>query len=114
TDNCSLKNVTEEMGTSSNDELSVNAAGGNRRLSEDVSLPGRTMSDQNSVAQTSSVCGLKAEYVGVTSVNLNLMVNVTATDSYTYRTKLRNSASIRYKMLSITKTKITRLIPGAL
>lgn len=63
---------------------------------------------------TSPVRGLEAEYVGVTSVNLNLMVNVTATDSYTYRIKLRNSASIRYEMLSITKAKITRLIPGVL
>lgn len=64
--------------------------------------------------ETSPVRGLEAEYVGVTSVNLNLMVNVTATDSYTYRIKLRNSASIRYEMLSITKAKITRLIPGVL
>lgn len=64
--------------------------------------------------ETSPVRGLEAEYVGVTSVNLNLMVNVTSTDTYTYRIKLRNSASIRYEMLSITKAKITRLIPGVL
>ncbi|XP_048803726.1 receptor-type tyrosine-protein phosphatase eta isoform X5 [Lagopus muta] len=112
TDNCSLKNITEEMGTSSNDELSVNATSGNRRLSEDVSLSGRAMSDQNSVAQPSKVIDLKAEYVGVTSVNLTWTVNETASDTYTYRIEVSNGHSIYNETSNITETEITGLTPG--
>ncbi|XP_040556490.1 receptor-type tyrosine-protein phosphatase eta isoform X3 [Gallus gallus] len=114
TDDCSLKNVTEEMGTSSNDELSVNATSGNRRLSEDVSLPGRAMSDQNSVAQPRAVLDLKTEYVGVTSVNLTWTVNDTDSASYTYRIEVRNGSSINNKTSDITDAEITGLIPGTL
>ncbi|XP_031469784.1 receptor-type tyrosine-protein phosphatase eta-like [Phasianus colchicus] len=112
TDNCSLKNVTEEMGTSSDDELSANATSGNRRLSEDVSLSGRAMSDQNSVAQSRKVIDLKAEYVGVTSVNLTWTVNDTASNSYTYRIEVRSGASINNETSNITETEITGLTPG--
>uniref|UniRef100_A0A8C3L1E4 Receptor-type tyrosine-protein phosphatase eta n=1 Tax=Chrysolophus pictus TaxID=9089 RepID=A0A8C3L1E4_CHRPC len=112
TDNCSLKNVTEEMGTSSNDELSANATSGNRRLSEDVSLSGRAMSDQNSVAQSRKVIDLKAEYVGVTSVNLSWTVNDTASDPYTYRIEVRSGASINNETSNITEIEISGLTPG--
>ncbi|XP_072194873.1 receptor-type tyrosine-protein phosphatase eta [Excalfactoria chinensis] len=114
TDNCSLKNVTEETGTSSNDELPVNATRGNSRLSEDVSLFGRAMSDQNSVAQPSMVLDLKTKYVGVTSVNLTWTVNDTASDSYTYRIEVKNGASINNKMSNITEMEIAGLTPGTL
>ncbi|XP_052549191.1 receptor-type tyrosine-protein phosphatase eta isoform X3 [Tympanuchus pallidicinctus] len=112
TDNCSLKNITEEMGTSSNDELSVNATSGSRRLSEDVSLSGRAVSDQNSVAQPSKLFDLKAEYVGVTSVNLTWTVNDTASDTYRYRIEVRNGPSVSNETSNITETEITGLTPG--
>ncbi|XP_015719715.1 receptor-type tyrosine-protein phosphatase eta isoform X9 [Coturnix japonica] len=110
TDNCSLKNLTEEMGTSNNDELSVNATRGNSRLSEDVSLFGRAMSDQNSVAQLSMVFDLKTKSVGVTSVILTW--NNTASASYTYRIEVRNGTSINNKTANVTETEITGLTPG--
>ncbi|XP_042740522.1 receptor-type tyrosine-protein phosphatase eta [Lagopus leucura] len=114
TDNCSLKNITEEMGTSSNDELSVNATSGNRRLSEDVSLSGRAMSDQNSVALPSKLFDLKAEYVGVTSVNLTWTVNDAASASYTYRIEV-TSVSFNDNLTSnVTMAEVPGLIPGTL
>ncbi|XP_010709358.1 receptor-type tyrosine-protein phosphatase eta-like [Meleagris gallopavo] len=100
------------MGTSSNDELSVNATSGNRRLSEDVSLSGRATSDQNSVAQPSAVLDVKAEYVGVTSVNLTWTVNDTASNSYRYRIEVRNGPSINNETSNNTETEITGLTPG--
>ncbi|XP_042669566.1 receptor-type tyrosine-protein phosphatase eta isoform X2 [Centrocercus urophasianus] len=112
TDNCSLKNITEEMGTSSNDELSVNATSGSRRLSEDVSLSGRAMSDQNSVAQPSKVFGLKAEYVAMTSVNLTWTVNDTASASYTYRIEVARESLINETTSIVTESIVTSLIPG--
>ncbi|XP_021257118.1 receptor-type tyrosine-protein phosphatase eta isoform X3 [Numida meleagris] len=112
TDNCSLKNVTEEMGTSSNDELSVNSTSGNRKSSEDVPLSVSALSDQNSVAQPSPVLDLRAEYVGVTSVNLTWMVNDTALTTYTYRIEVKNATFISNEMSNITEIEITGLTPG--
>ncbi|POI32926.1 hypothetical protein CIB84_003322, partial [Bambusicola thoracicus] len=58
------------------------------------------------------VIDLKAEYVGVTSVNLTWTMNDTASDSYTYRIEVGNGLSINNKTSSITETEITGLIPG--
>uniref|UniRef100_A0A669R137 Receptor-type tyrosine-protein phosphatase eta n=1 Tax=Phasianus colchicus TaxID=9054 RepID=A0A669R137_PHACC len=58
------------------------------------------------------VFDLKAEYVGVTSVNLSWTVNDTASDSYTYRIEVRNGLSINNETSNITETEITGLTPG--
>lgn len=55
---------------------------------------------------------LKAEYVGVTSVNLTWTVNDTALTLYTYRIEVRNANSISNEMSNINKIEITGLIPG--
>ncbi|OXB63566.1 hypothetical protein ASZ78_008842 [Callipepla squamata] len=112
TDNCSLKNVTEEMGTNSNDELSANSTSGNIRSPEDVPLSGRAMSDRNSIAQPRQVLDLKAEYIGVTSVNLTWTVNDTASASYTYRIRVAHETFVNETVLNVTRIVVTELIPG--
>ncbi|NXJ95328.1 PTPRJ phosphatase, partial [Corythaixoides concolor] len=64
--------------------------------------------------ESSPVLHLKAEYVGVTSVNLTWEVNNTASNSYTYRIEVVNGTSVRNLTFSITKAEITELIPGML
>ena len=59
-----------------------------------------------------AVLDLKAEYVGVTSVNLTWTVNDTALTAYTYRIEVRNATSIRNETSNINKIEITGLIPG--
>ncbi|XP_065611295.1 receptor-type tyrosine-protein phosphatase eta isoform X2 [Cyrtonyx montezumae] len=112
TDNCSLKNVTEEMGTNINDELSVNSTSGNIRSPVDLSLSGKEMSDRNSIAQPSPVLDLKAEYIGVTSVNLTWTANDTASASYTYRIQVAHETFVNDMMSNVTKIVVTELIPG--
>ncbi|XP_075019139.1 receptor-type tyrosine-protein phosphatase eta isoform X1 [Calonectris borealis] len=119
TEDCSSKNVTAETGTSSNDNLSVNSTSGNEtygagRLSTDVSSSDSAISDQNNVTQPSPVLDLRAEYVGVTSVNLTWAVNDNASNSYTYRIEVVNGTSVRNLMSNVTKAEITELIPGTL
>ncbi|KAK1212904.1 PTPRJ phosphatase, partial [Pygoscelis papua] len=60
------------------------------------------------------VLDLKAEYVGVTSVNLTWAVNDSASNSYTYRIEVVNGTSIRNLMSSVTKVEVTELIPGTM
>ncbi|KFM13857.1 Receptor-type tyrosine-protein phosphatase eta, partial [Aptenodytes forsteri] len=60
------------------------------------------------------VLNLKAEYVGMTSVNLTWVVNNTASNSYTYRIEVVSSTSIRNLMSDVAKVEITELIPGAM
>ncbi|XP_030338613.1 receptor-type tyrosine-protein phosphatase eta isoform X4 [Strigops habroptila] len=62
----------------------------------------------------SPVLDLKADYVGVTSVNLAWAVNDTASDSYTYSIEVVNGTSARNLMSNVTKTEITELIPGTM
>ena len=57
---------------------------------------------------------LKAEYVGVTSVNLTWTVNDTASASYTYRIEVTSDSSIDSLTSSVTMAEITGLIPGTL
>ncbi|NXE23459.1 PTPRJ phosphatase, partial [Ardeotis kori] len=57
---------------------------------------------------------LKAEYVGMTSVNLTWAVSDTASNSYTYRIEVVSGTSVRNLTSSVTETEITELIPGTL
>ncbi|NXV82623.1 PTPRJ phosphatase, partial [Atlantisia rogersi] len=60
----------------------------------------------------SPVLHLKAEYVGVTSINLTWVVNDTASSSYTYRIEVENGASVMNLTSNLTEVEITELIPG--
>ncbi|NWX18812.1 PTPRJ phosphatase, partial [Aegotheles bennettii] len=62
----------------------------------------------------STVIALKAEYVGVTSVNLTWVVNDTAAYSYTYRIEVADGTSVKNLTSSVTEATITKLIPGTL
>ncbi|NXT39836.1 PTPRJ phosphatase, partial [Pelecanoides urinatrix] len=62
----------------------------------------------------SPVLDLRAEYVGVTSVNLTWAVNDTASNSYKYRIEVVNGTSARNLMSDVTKAEITELIPGTM
>ncbi|XP_075281348.1 receptor-type tyrosine-protein phosphatase eta [Opisthocomus hoazin] len=114
TEDCSSNNQTAETGTSGNDDLSVNSTSGNKTSGggSDVPLLDRAISDQNNVTQSSPVLDLKAEHVGMTSVNLTWAENDTASNSYTYRTEFVNGTSRTNLTSSVTKAEITGLIPG--
>jgi len=62
--------------------------------------------------ESSPVLDLKAEHVGMTSVNLTWAENDTASNSYTYRTEFVNGTSRTNLTSSVTKAEITGLIPG--
>ncbi|NXK94061.1 PTPRJ phosphatase, partial [Formicarius rufipectus] len=62
--------------------------------------------------EPSPVLHLKAEYVGVTSVNLTWEMNDSASDSYTYRIEVAKDTVIRNETSSVPTAEITELIPG--
>ncbi|NXK77090.1 PTPRJ phosphatase, partial [Amazona guildingii] len=62
----------------------------------------------------SPVLDLKAEYVGVTSVNLSWTVNDTASDSYTYRIEVVSGTSVTNLTSGVTEAEITELMPGTM
>ncbi|NWV53678.1 PTPRJ phosphatase, partial [Daphoenositta chrysoptera] len=62
----------------------------------------------------SPVVDLKAEYVGVTSVNLTWVVNDSASDSYTYRIEVVNDTPVKNLTSNDTKAAIPELIPGTM
>ncbi|NXK33138.1 PTPRJ phosphatase, partial [Piprites chloris] len=62
----------------------------------------------------SPVLDLKAEYVGVTSVNLTWEVNDTASGSYTYRIEVTKDTPDRNVTSSGPEAEITGLIPGTM
>ncbi|NXB21259.1 PTPRJ phosphatase, partial [Rhagologus leucostigma] len=62
----------------------------------------------------SPVADLKAEYVGVTSVNLTWVVNDSASASYTYRIQFVNDTPVSLLISNDTKAEITELIPGTM
>ncbi|NXE07384.1 PTPRJ phosphatase, partial [Lophotis ruficrista] len=64
--------------------------------------------------EPSPVLDLKAEYVGMTSVNLTWAVNTTDSNSYTYRIEVVNATSVRNLTSNVTKAEIKELIPGTL
>ncbi|NWV60319.1 PTPRJ phosphatase, partial [Malurus elegans] len=62
----------------------------------------------------SPVLDLKAEYVGVTSVNLAWVMNDSASNSYTYRIQFVNGTSGKDLTSNDTKAEIAELIPGTM
>ncbi|XP_059682102.1 receptor-type tyrosine-protein phosphatase eta [Gavia stellata] len=118
-EDCSSKNVTAETGTSSNGNLSVNSTSGSNthgggRSSRVVSLSDSAISDQNNITRPSPIRDLKAEYVGVTSVNLTWAVSDAASNSCTYRIEVVTGTSVRNLTSDVNKAEITELIPGTL
>ncbi|XP_075568546.1 receptor-type tyrosine-protein phosphatase eta [Pelecanus crispus] len=113
TEDCSSNNVTAETETSSNDILSINSTSENKTYGGGISSD-RAISDQNNVTQPSPVHDLKAEHVGVTSVNLTWAVNSTVSNSYTYRIEVVNGTSVRNLTSSVTQVEITELTPGTM
>ncbi|XP_072785819.1 receptor-type tyrosine-protein phosphatase eta isoform X1 [Taeniopygia guttata] len=115
TDDCSSINATAEPATSSNDDLSVNSATGNRisaggSVREAASPPGETRGP-------SPVVDLKAETIGVTSVTLKWGVNDSASNTYTYRIQVVNGTNdtlVENVTSNETKAELTGLIPGTL
>ncbi|XP_077640385.1 receptor-type tyrosine-protein phosphatase eta [Lonchura striata] len=115
TGDCSSINATAEPATSSNDDLSVNSATGNRisaggSVTEAASPPDETR-------ESNLIYNLKAESIGVTSITLKWMVNHNTSDSNMYRIEVLNGTNgIPMKNLTSNKTKaeITDLIPGTL
>ncbi|NXC19654.1 PTPRJ phosphatase, partial [Corythaeola cristata] len=82
-----------------------------------VATDGQTEGEGVSISlytKPSAIHDLKAEYVGVTSVNLTWEVNDTASNSYTYRIEVVNGTSVWNLTSSVTKTEITELIPGTM
>ncbi|XP_061319032.1 receptor-type tyrosine-protein phosphatase eta isoform X4 [Pezoporus flaviventris] len=119
TRNCSSTNETAGTGASSNDNLSINSASGNKtsgdgRWTMDVLLHNRAINDSNNVTQHSPVLTLKAEYVGVTSVNLSWAVNNAASESDMYRIEVVSGTAVRNLTFSVTEAEITELIPGTM
>ena len=64
--------------------------------------------------EPSPVLDLKAEYVGVTSVQLSWEVNSTASNSYTFRIEVVNGTSVWNLTSNVTNIEITELIPGTM
>ncbi|NXF28539.1 PTPRJ phosphatase, partial [Nyctibius bracteatus] len=82
-----------------------------------VAADGQTEGEGVSIrlyTKPSPIHDLKAEYVGMTSVNLTWAVNDAASNSYTYRTEVVNGTSVRNLTSSVTKAEITELIPGTM
>ncbi|XP_048163574.1 receptor-type tyrosine-protein phosphatase eta isoform X9 [Corvus hawaiiensis] len=108
TEDCSSKNVTAEPATSSNDDLSVISASGNR-----TSAGGRvtrTLSD--GTREPSPIGSLTAEHIGVTSVILTWSVDNTTSKPEKYRVEIVNVAPV--EIFNDTKAEITELIPGTM
>ncbi|XP_071283876.1 receptor-type tyrosine-protein phosphatase eta-like isoform X2 [Agelaius tricolor] len=100
TEDCSSKNATAEPATSSNDDLSVNSASGNRTSSG-----------------SSLIYNLTAEYIGVNSVTLKWMVENSGSEKYTYRIEVvncRNATLVKNVTSNENRAEITDLIPGTL
>ncbi|NWI94597.1 PTPRJ phosphatase, partial [Pitta sordida] len=57
---------------------------------------------------------LRADYIGVTSVNLTWEMNDAASSSYTYRIEFVNDTSVVNRTSTVTKAEITELIPGTM
>ncbi|XP_017667881.1 PREDICTED: receptor-type tyrosine-protein phosphatase eta isoform X1 [Lepidothrix coronata] len=117
TEDCSSKNVAAEQGTSSNANLSVNSASGNKthgggRSIRAVSPSDGTISDGSNVTLPSPIYDLKTKYVGMTSVILTWLVNSTASNSC--RIEYGNDTFMKSLMTTETEIEITELIPGTM
>ncbi|XP_026705975.1 receptor-type tyrosine-protein phosphatase eta [Athene cunicularia] len=82
-----------------------------------VSADGQMEGEGSSISlytKPSPVLDLKAEYVGMTSVNLTWVVNDTASSSYTYRIEVESGTSVRNVTSNVTRVEISELIPGTM
>ncbi|XP_041894289.1 receptor-type tyrosine-protein phosphatase eta isoform X3 [Corvus kubaryi] len=108
TEDCSSKNVTAEPATSSNDDLLVISASGNR-----TSAGGRVArAVSDGTREPSPIGSLTAEYIGVTSVILTWSVVNTTSKPEKSRVEIVNVAPV--EILNDTKAEITELIPGTM
>ncbi|NWU60286.1 PTPRJ phosphatase, partial [Pterocles burchelli] len=82
-----------------------------------VAADGQTEGEGVSISlytKPSPVHDLKAEYVGVTSVNLTWASNDAASDTYTYRIEVVNGSSVNNLTSSVTEAEVTELTPGTM
>ncbi|KAM6408173.1 receptor-type tyrosine-protein phosphatase eta [Rhynochetos jubatus] len=80
-----------------------------------VAADGQTAGEGVSISlytKPSPVLHLKAEYIGMTSVNLTWVANDTASSSYTYRIEVVGGASVRNLTSDVNRIEITELLPG--
>ncbi|XP_077036024.1 receptor-type tyrosine-protein phosphatase eta isoform X5 [Agelaius phoeniceus] len=115
TEDCSSKNATAEPATSSNDDLSVNSASGNRTSAGERVVGAASLSDE--MRGSSLIYNLTAEYIGVNSVTLKWMVENSGSEKYTYRIEVvncRNATLVKNVTSNENRAEITDLIPGTL
>ncbi|XP_050831624.1 receptor-type tyrosine-protein phosphatase eta isoform X11 [Serinus canaria] len=115
TEDCSSKNATAEPATSSNDDLSVNSASGNRTSAGGTVVGSASIPDET--RGSSPIYNLTAESIGVNSVNLKWMVDSNPSDQYTYRIEVVNGTNdtpVNNVTSNETRAEITGLIPGTL
>uniref|UniRef100_A0A8C0UF35 Receptor-type tyrosine-protein phosphatase eta n=1 Tax=Cyanistes caeruleus TaxID=156563 RepID=A0A8C0UF35_CYACU len=115
TEDCSSKHVTAEPAASSNDDLSVNSASGNRTSAGGRVIRAASLADET--RGSSPISDLKAESIGVTSVILKWVVDDSASNHYTYRIEVVNGTNdtpLKNLTSNETKAEITELIPGSL
>ncbi|NXI48433.1 PTPRJ phosphatase, partial [Galbula dea] len=80
-----------------------------------VANDGQTEGEGASISlytKPSPVLDLRAEYVGMTVVNLTWAVNDSASSSYTYRIEVVSDTPDRNVTSSVTEAEVTGLIPG--
>ncbi|XP_030805971.1 LOW QUALITY PROTEIN: receptor-type tyrosine-protein phosphatase eta-like [Camarhynchus parvulus] len=110
TEDCSSKNATAEPATSSNDDLSVNSASGNRTSAGGRGVVAVLLADET--GGSNLIYNLTAESIGVNSVTLKWVVNDSAADNYTYRIEVVNGTFVKNLTFSKARAEITGLIPG--
>ncbi|XP_058663630.1 receptor-type tyrosine-protein phosphatase eta [Ammospiza caudacuta] len=115
TEDCSSNNATAEPATSSNDDLSVNSASGNRTSAGGRVVGAASLADET--RGSSLIYNLTAESIDVNSVILKWMVNKSDDGQYTYRIEGLN-CSDNTPLENVTsgepRAEITGLIPGTL
>ncbi|XP_074399431.1 receptor-type tyrosine-protein phosphatase eta isoform X3 [Zonotrichia albicollis] len=114
TEDCSSNNATAEPATSSNDNLSINSASGNRTSAGGRVVGAASLADET--RESSLIYNLTAESIGVNSVILKWMVNKSGDGQYTYRIEGLNCTdnTALKNETSEPRAEITGLIPGTL
>ncbi|XP_064570901.1 receptor-type tyrosine-protein phosphatase eta [Zonotrichia leucophrys gambelii] len=112
TEDCSSNNATAEPVTSSNDDLSINSASGNRTSAGGRVVGAASLADET--RGSSLIYNLTAESIGVNSVILKWMVNKSGDGQYTYRIEGLNCTdnTALKNETNDTRAEITGLIPG--
>ncbi|XP_057883135.1 receptor-type tyrosine-protein phosphatase eta [Melospiza georgiana] len=112
TEDCSSNNATAEPATSSNDDLSVNSASGNRTSAGGRVVGAASLADET--RGSSLIYNLTAESIGVNSVIIKWMVNNSGDGQYTYRIEglnCRDNTTLKNET-NDKRAEITGLIPG--